>query len=80
MGVIKHYRLFHRVLKEWADVEANSAQEACENVGWLIGDVWVREWTPVVADSASESGHRGGGWRNITPRERNKKERKGKHA
>lgn len=66
---MKQYRLCHRSLKEFRDVEAESAQEACQTVGWLIGDVWVRELTPVVPDPTSESGHRGGGWKNITKRE-----------
>lgn len=65
---MKHYRLYHRALMMFSDVGANSAQEACEKAGWLIGDVWVRELTPMVADPATESGHRGGGWRHITPR------------
>jgi len=56
---MKRYRLFHRVLKEFRDIEAESAQEACQQVGWLIGDVWVRE--------ASRGPH-ASGWRNITRR------------
>lgn len=57
---MKLYRLFHRVLRQFKDVEANSAQEACETVGWLIGDTWVRErtWGP----------HRHH-WSNVTKRE-----------
>ena len=35
--------------------------------GWLIGNCWVRERTPVRSDPSSDSGHAGGGWRNITP-------------
>jgi len=66
-GTIRHYRLFHRQLKQFQDMTAASAQEACQQAGWLIGDVWVRELTPIVRDPTSESGHRGGGWRNITP-------------
>lgn len=57
---MKRYRLFHRVLKEFRDVEANAAQEACQGVGWLIGDCWVREET---------RGKYANGWRNITRRE-----------
>ena len=53
------YRLFHRVLLEFRDVEAESAQEACEKVGWLIGDTWVREQSYGVHAS---------GWRNVTRR------------
>lgn len=67
---MKEYRLFHRELKKFWDGKANSAQEACQKAGWLIKDTWVRERTPVVSDPASESGHRGGGLRDITHRER----------
>lgn len=66
---MKSYRLYHRVLKLFRDIEAESAQEACQQVGWYIADTWVRELTPVVSDPSSESGHRGGGWKNVTPRE-----------
>jgi len=66
---MKQYRLYHRSKKEFADVIASSAAEACERRGWLIGDCWVRELTPVKKDTRSESGHSGGGWKNITPRE-----------
>ena len=66
---MKQYRLYHRTLKEFRHEETESAQEACQKVGWLIGDVWVRELTPIVRDPTSESGHRGGGWKNVTPRE-----------
>ncbi len=56
---MKRYRLFHRVLEEFKDVEANSADEACQQAGWLIGDCWVREqtWGPHAS-----------GWRNVTGR------------
>lgn len=57
---MKQYRLFHRVKKEFRDVEAESAQEACEQVGWLIGDVWVRVKT---------QGQYSHGWSNVTTRE-----------
>ena len=65
---LKTYRLYHRIQKVFREAEAELAQEACDQVGWLIGDVWVRELTPVVSDPNSDSGHRGGGWKNITPR------------
>ncbi|MBT9158644.1 MAG: hypothetical protein DDT36_01662 [Firmicutes bacterium] len=39
--VIHTYRLYHRLLSYSRDVRATSAQEACEKLGWLIGDVWV---------------------------------------
>jgi hypothetical protein len=57
---MKLYRLFHRVKREFRDTEAQSAQEACENVGWFIGDVWVREKT---------MGKYSHGWSNVTKRE-----------
>lgn len=66
---MKKYRLYHRTLRQFKDTEADSAQEACQQFGWLIGDVWVRELTPMISDPKSESGHRGGGWKNVTPRE-----------
>lgn len=62
---MKRYRIRNRVTGEWWEGGAGSAQEACKKAGWLIGDCWVREWTPVVSDPVSESGHRGGGWANI---------------
>jgi len=62
------YRFYHRNKKVFEEVTADSAQEACEKAGWLIGDVWVRERTPVVSDPSSWSGHRGGGWKDITHR------------
>ncbi|MBT9132810.1 MAG: hypothetical protein DDT33_01339 [Firmicutes bacterium] len=39
--VLNAYRLYHRLLGYSRDVQAASAQEACERLGWLIGDVWV---------------------------------------
>lgn len=65
---MKKYRLYHRIKKEFRDVEAKSAQEACQAVDWYIADTCVRELTPVIHDPTSESGHRGGGWKNVTPR------------
>lgn len=56
---MKLYRLFHRITHEFRDVEAESAQEACDSVGWLIGDTWVREKT---------YGKYTHGWSNITRR------------
>lgn len=74
---LKTYRLYHRIMKRFADLKAPSAQEACQKAGWYIADTWVRELTPVVRDPTTESGYRGGGWKNITPREKlkNRKER-----
>jgi hypothetical protein len=57
---MNQYRLFHRVKREFRDIEANSAHEACEKVGWLIGDVWVRIQT---------RGQYSHGWSNVTKRE-----------
>ncbi len=62
-GELKTYRIQNRVTKEWWNGEATSAQEACDKAGWPIGDCWIRERTPVVADPTAESGHRGGGWK-----------------
>jgi len=56
---MKCYRMYHRTLRKFQDVRANSAQEACETVGWMIGDCWVREET---------RGKFANGWRNITRR------------
>ena len=56
---MKRYRLMNRKTKEFRDVDAPSAQEACEKVGWLIGDTWVREET---------RGRYANGWKNITRR------------
>lgn len=60
---MKPYRIMNRISKEWWEGEAESAQEACDQAGWFIGDCWVRNKTPVVSDPTSESGHRGGGWK-----------------
>lgn len=57
---MKRYRLFHRGLREFRDLDAESAQEACQAVGWPIGDTWVREMS---------RGQYSIGWRNITKRE-----------
>ena len=40
---MKLYAIINRVTKEKAIVEADSAQEACERYGWMIGDCHVRE-------------------------------------
>ncbi len=65
---LKVYRLYHRSLNRFADQPAEAAEEACRLQGWELADVWAREWTPCVKDPTTESGHSGGGWRNITPR------------
>ncbi|MBA7677804.1 hypothetical protein ES703_86068 [subsurface metagenome] len=58
---MKEYRLYHRILKQFSDVAADSAQEACERARWLIGDVWVRVQT---------KGKYSTGWSNVTRREK----------
>jgi hypothetical protein len=68
-STVKKYRLFHREDKIFADLAAKSPEEACDKAGWPMKEVWVREWIPVVPDPTSESGHRGGGWKDITSRE-----------
>jgi len=40
---MKEYWVKNRITKEIVKVEANSAQEACEKAGWMIGDCWVDE-------------------------------------
>ena len=37
------YYIENRITKEIVKVAANSAQEACQKAGWLIGDCWVSE-------------------------------------
>ncbi|MBA7692206.1 hypothetical protein ES703_100769 [subsurface metagenome] len=66
---MKKYRVFHRAQKLFSDQVATSAQAACSQAGWYIGDCWVRENTLVVIDLTSDSGHRGGGWKNVTSHE-----------
>lgn len=60
------YRGMNRLTGQWWEGEAESATQACNKAGWIIGDCWVRERTPVVADPAADSGHRGGGWKNVS--------------
>jgi hypothetical protein len=59
----------HRITKQLWEGPADSAQQACSQAGWLIGDCWVRERTPMVPDPTTDSGHAGDGWRNITKKE-----------
>jgi hypothetical protein len=44
-GKMKIYRIMNRATKEWREIKASSAQEACEKAGWMVGDCWVREYT-----------------------------------
>lgn len=60
------YRIFHRADRKFWDGVAESPQAACEKAGWAMDDCWVRVRTPVVDDPSTESGHRGGGWANVT--------------
>jgi len=41
----KEYAVWNRITKELQWVIALSAQEACEKLGWLIGDCQVKEVT-----------------------------------
>jgi len=49
------YRVTNRITKETYEVEAPYAQNACEKVGWLIGDCHVQQLreTPFTDLSAS---------------------------
>jgi len=40
---MKIYIIENRVWHLQFEVTANSAQEACEKLGWLIGDCYVKE-------------------------------------
>ena len=66
---MKLYRLMHRATGQFRDVEEASAQEACQAVGWLIGNTWVREHTETRPDPKAPGGVRYTGWKNVTPRE-----------
>jgi hypothetical protein len=39
---LKVYRIQNRITKEEQTIAAESAQEACEKLGWKIGHCWVR--------------------------------------
>ncbi len=43
MDKAKRYIIMHRLDKVWAWQIAYSAQEACQLLGWLIGDCYVQE-------------------------------------
>ena len=62
---MKVYKIWNRITKEFWEGEAESAQETCQNAGWLIGDCWIREKTPRVPDPRTDSGFRGGGWKEV---------------
>jgi len=40
---VKQYRVTNRLTGETKTVAANSAQEACEKLGWMIGYCFVEE-------------------------------------
>jgi hypothetical protein len=63
------YRIMRRLTRQWWEGDADSPQEACDKAGWMIGNCWVRERTPVRSDPSTDSGYAGGGWRNITKKE-----------
>ena len=42
--MIKRYIITNRITKERMTVDAQSAQEACEKCGWMVGNCWVRGW------------------------------------
>jgi len=64
--VPNRYRIMNRITREWWEGEANSAHEACQLAGWLIGDCWVRQYSPRGAggwkkpDSATGLGEKSG--------------------
>jgi len=41
MTTIFEYRITNRITKEIQNIRALSAQEACEALGWLIGNCYV---------------------------------------
>lgn len=41
--MLKRYKVINRVTNEKKTVLAESAQEACEKLGWLIGDCFIQE-------------------------------------
>ena len=47
---MKRYLVENRITKEKWKGEAGSAQEACERLGWLIGDCWVLVETAVGSE------------------------------
>lgn len=40
---MKTYQIQNRYTKEFETIEADSAQDACKKVGWMIGDCWIKE-------------------------------------
>ena len=47
---MKKYTLIHRGTKEERIIVANSAQEACEYIGWFIADTFVKGYEEVITE------------------------------
>ena len=62
---MKRYRIQNRITRDWWEGDAKTAAEACKFAGWNFRHCWVRERTPVIPDPTSDSGYKGGGWKNI---------------
>jgi len=50
---VKLYQVQNRVTHTMFMVTAESAQQACEKAGWLIGDCWVRSLPGKFQDGRS---------------------------
>ncbi len=58
---MNRYRIMNRITREWWEGEADSAQEACQKAGWIIGDCYIRQF--VKSGKPSASGQPcSGGW------------------
>ena len=62
---MKTYRIRNRETGQWWEGQAPSYRVACENLGWLISDCWIRVFIPTVEDPASDKGYKYGGWENV---------------
>ena len=49
------YHIVNRITKDCWDGEAESAQEACQRAGWLIGNCWVRKYPPKGSEDEEEA-------------------------
>jgi len=63
---MNRYRIMNLITKEWWDGSANSAHEACQQAGWLVGDCWVRQFIPPGPAPLRPSGRYCGGWKKPT--------------
>ncbi len=36
------YKIMNRITHDTVEIEADSAQQACEVMGWMIGDCYVK--------------------------------------